>query len=71
MSSYLLFIQARKDIFKGKQMKEYQEKIKLEWQKLPESEKAKLEKQAMDLMQKYRYIFFCSFVNMRLSMVFV
>lgn len=54
MSSYLLFIQARKDIFKGKQMKEYQEKIKLEWQKLPESEKAKLEKQAMDLMQKYR-----------------
>lgn len=54
-------------------MKEYQEKIKLEWQKLPESEKAKFEKQAMDLMQKYRYIlfFFCSFVNMRLSMVFL
>ncbi|KAI8439903.1 hypothetical protein MSG28_001364 [Choristoneura fumiferana] len=45
---------SRKDIFKGKQMKEYQEKIKVEWQKLPESEKAKFEKQAMELMQKYR-----------------
>ncbi|XP_073967377.1 mitochondrial transcription factor A [Choristoneura fumiferana] len=54
MSSYFLFIQSRKDIFKGKQMKEYQEKIKVEWQKLPESEKAKFEKQAMELMQKYR-----------------
>ncbi|XP_047992144.1 transcription factor A, mitochondrial [Leguminivora glycinivorella] len=54
MSSYFLYIQSRKDSFKGQKMKEYQEKVKVDWQKLPENEKAKFEKQALELMNKYR-----------------
>ncbi|KAI5637544.1 HMG (high mobility group) box domain-containing protein [Phthorimaea operculella] len=54
MSSYFLYIQSRKDIFQGKSLKEYQEKIKQDWLKLSESEKAKFEKQAQELMKKYK-----------------
>ncbi|XP_023937222.1 transcription factor A, mitochondrial [Bicyclus anynana] len=54
MSSYLLFTQTRKESFKGKQLKEYQETIKNEWLKLTESERVKYEKQAQDLMNKYK-----------------
>lgn len=54
MSSYLLYIQSRKDVFKGGQLKEYQEKIKADWLRLPASEKVKYEKQAQELMNKYK-----------------
>lgn len=55
MSSYFLYAQSRKDTFDGKQnMMEYQKKVKTEWLKLPENEKAKFEKQAQELMNKYK-----------------
>ncbi|XP_039756622.1 transcription factor A, mitochondrial [Pararge aegeria] len=54
MSSYLLFTQSRKDTFKGKQLKEYQETVKTEWLKLTETERVKYEKQAQELMNKYK-----------------
>ncbi|XP_013200914.1 transcription factor A, mitochondrial [Amyelois transitella] len=54
MSSYFLYIKSRNDIFQGKQLKEYQKKIREDWLKLPESEKLKYEKQAQQLMEKYR-----------------
>ncbi|KAJ2945518.1 hypothetical protein O0L34_g334 [Tuta absoluta] len=54
MSSYFLYIQSRKDIFQGKSLKEYQEKIKQDWLKLSEAEKLKFEKQAQELMKKYK-----------------
>ncbi|KAJ8714946.1 hypothetical protein PYW08_004927 [Mythimna loreyi] len=54
MSSYFLFIQSRKEGFKGKDLKQYQEQVKKEWVKLTETEKAKFDKQAAELMAKYR-----------------
>ncbi|KAL0821624.1 hypothetical protein ABMA28_005069 [Loxostege sticticalis] len=54
MSSYFLFVQSRKDQFTGKQIKEFQEKVKEDWLKLPASEKVKYEKQAQELMSKYK-----------------
>ncbi|XP_026748062.1 transcription factor A, mitochondrial [Trichoplusia ni] len=54
MSSYFLFTQSRSEVFKGKALKEFQEEIKKEWIKLPASEKVKFEKQASDLMAKYK-----------------
>uniref|UniRef100_A0A2A4JEZ8 HMG box domain-containing protein n=1 Tax=Heliothis virescens TaxID=7102 RepID=A0A2A4JEZ8_HELVI len=54
MSSYFLFIQSRREVFKGKDLKQYQEQVKQEWVKLSESEKAKFDKQAADLMAKYK-----------------
>ncbi|KAM3965791.1 mitochondrial transcription factor A [Aphomia sociella] len=54
MSSYFLFVQTRKEAFQGKNMKEYQEKMKAEWLKLTESERFKYEKQAQELMNKYK-----------------
>ncbi|XP_045774945.1 transcription factor A, mitochondrial [Maniola jurtina] len=54
MSSYFLFAQSRNDSFKGKSIKEYQEIVKRDWLKLPESERVKYEKQAQDLMIKYK-----------------
>lgn len=54
MSSYFLFCQSRKDQFHGKQLKEFQEQVKAEWLKLPQNEKIKYEKQAQDLMAKYK-----------------
>lgn len=54
MSSYFLFAQTKKDMFKGKDIKEYQAVIKTEWLKLPESEKINYEKQARSLMEKYK-----------------
>lgn len=56
MSSYFLFIKSRKDSFQGKNIKEFQELIKAEWLKLPATEKAKLDKQAQDLMKQYMYV---------------
>lgn len=53
MSSYLIYIKSKKDSFQGKNLKEFQEIIKAEWQKLSANEKAKLEKQAQDLMKQY------------------
>ncbi|CAH0589155.1 unnamed protein product [Chrysodeixis includens] len=54
MSSYFLFTQSRKEVFKGKALKEFQDQIKKEWVKLPATEKAKFEKQASELMVKYK-----------------
>ncbi|XP_053610715.1 transcription factor A, mitochondrial [Plodia interpunctella] len=54
MSSYFLYIQTRKDIFQGKHIKEYQKKMREDWLRLPESERVKFEKQAQQLMEKYR-----------------
>ncbi|XP_013140953.1 PREDICTED: transcription factor A, mitochondrial [Papilio polytes] len=54
MSSYFLFIQTKKDLLQGNSMKEYQEQIKKDWLKLPESERVKYEKQAQLLMDKYK-----------------
>ncbi|CAH2043408.1 unnamed protein product, partial [Iphiclides podalirius] len=54
MSSYFLFTQTKKDLFKGNEMKEYQEKIKADWLTLPDSERIKFEKQAQTLMEKYK-----------------
>ncbi|XP_049876180.1 transcription factor A, mitochondrial [Pectinophora gossypiella] len=54
MSSYFLYMQTRKDSFQGKQLKEFQAKVKQDWTKLPESERVKFEKQAQDLMTKYK-----------------
>ncbi|XP_059057890.1 transcription factor A, mitochondrial [Achroia grisella] len=54
MSSYFLYVQSRKETFQGKNIKEYQLKMKEEWLKLAESEKAKYEKQALELMNKYK-----------------
>ncbi|PZC76429.1 hypothetical protein B5X24_HaOG204668 [Helicoverpa armigera] len=54
MSSYFLFTQTRKEVFKGKDLKQYQELVKQEWLKLSANEKAKYEKQAADLMTKYK-----------------
>lgn len=54
MSSYLLYAQTRKDTLVGQQMKDYQEKIKADWLKLSENERVKFEKQAQELMNKYK-----------------
>ncbi|XP_028162102.1 transcription factor A, mitochondrial [Ostrinia furnacalis] len=54
MSSYFLFVQSKKDQFTGKHMKEFQEKVKEDWLKLPGTERVKFEKQALDLMNKYK-----------------
>ncbi|CAK1586809.1 unnamed protein product [Parnassius mnemosyne] len=54
MSSYFLYAQTKKDILKDISMKEYQEKVKAGWLKLPESERTKYEKQAQALMDKYK-----------------
>lgn len=56
MSSYFLYIQSRKDSFHGKQLKQYQEQVKSDWLKLPESERVKFEKEAEQLMNKYKYV---------------
>lgn len=54
MSSYFIYMQSRKDNIQGKTLKEYQETVKKDWINLPDSEKAKLEKQAQTLMDKYK-----------------
>lgn len=54
MSSYFLFMQMKKDALKGNNIKEFQEKVKQEWLKLTESERTKYEKQAQELMNKYK-----------------
>ncbi|KPJ15619.1 Transcription factor A, mitochondrial [Papilio machaon] len=54
MSSYFLFTQTKKDLLQGNNMKEYQEQMKKDWLKLPESERVKYEKQAQLLMDKYK-----------------
>ncbi|XP_041982010.1 transcription factor A, mitochondrial [Aricia agestis] len=54
MSSYFLFMQSRKDSFQGNNVKEYQEKVRTDWQKLSDNERQKFEKQAQDLMNKYK-----------------
>lgn len=56
MSSYFLFINSRRDNFRGKNLKEFQEQVKKEYEIFPQSEKAKLEKQAQDLMAMYKYV---------------
>ncbi|XP_026321474.1 transcription factor A, mitochondrial [Hyposmocoma kahamanoa] len=54
MSSYFLFMQMKKDALKGNNIKEFQEKVKQEWLKLTENERTKYEKQAQELMNKYK-----------------
>ncbi|KAL4710916.1 hypothetical protein ACJJTC_002546 [Scirpophaga incertulas] len=54
MSSYFLFCQSLRDSFDAKQLKEFQEKAKSEWTKLPPSERVKYDKKAQDLMNKYK-----------------
>ncbi|XP_026756142.2 transcription factor A, mitochondrial [Galleria mellonella] len=54
MSSYFLFAQSRRDDFHGKNMKEFQEKVKAEWLKLSDNDRVKYEKQAQQLMDKYK-----------------
>ncbi|XP_035443618.2 transcription factor A, mitochondrial [Spodoptera frugiperda] len=54
MSSYFLYIQSRKDSFKGKDIKQYQEQVKKDWLKLSDADKAKFDKQASELMAKYK-----------------
>ncbi|CAH0755684.1 unnamed protein product [Diatraea saccharalis] len=54
MSSYFLFSQTKKESFQSKNLKEFQENVKSEWVKLPESERIKYEKQAQNLMDKYK-----------------
>ncbi|RVE45442.1 hypothetical protein evm_009877 [Chilo suppressalis] len=54
MSSYFLFSQTKKDSFKSSNLKEFQELVKSEWVKLPESDRVKYEKQAEELMNKYK-----------------
>lgn len=54
MSSYFLYIQSRKDNFKAKDIKTYQIQAKSDWMKLSSAEKAKFEKQAQELMIKYK-----------------
>lgn len=54
MSSYFLFMQSRKETFQVKNLKELQEKLKKEWSSLPAAEKVKFEKQAQDLLAKYK-----------------
>ncbi|CAH2092759.1 unnamed protein product [Euphydryas editha] len=54
MSSYFLYAQSRNDTFKSNELKEYQERVKRDWLKLPESERVKYEKQAQELMNKYK-----------------
>lgn len=54
MSSYFLFIKSRGKTFEGKHLKDFQVENKNEWDKLPQNEKAKLEKQAQDLMKQYK-----------------
>lgn len=47
-------MQTKKDTLKGNNIKEYQEKVKQEWVKLTENERSKYEKQAQELMNKYK-----------------
>ncbi|CAB3253182.1 unnamed protein product [Arctia plantaginis] len=54
MSSYFLYIQSRKDNFNAKDIKAYQIQAKSDWMKLTSTEKAKFEKQAQELMIKYK-----------------
>ncbi|XP_061379202.1 transcription factor A, mitochondrial [Danaus plexippus] len=54
MSSYFLFCQTKKDLFKGQKIQEFQTTLKAEWVKLSDSERVKYEKQAQELMNKYR-----------------
>lgn len=54
MSSYFLYIQSRKDNFKAKDIKTYQIQAKSDWMKLSSAEKTKFEKQAQELMIKYK-----------------
>ncbi|CAK1555873.1 unnamed protein product [Leptosia nina] len=54
MSSYILYMTSRKDVNKKKDLKSYQETVKADWLSLPENERKKLEKQAQDLMEKYK-----------------
>lgn len=56
MSSYFLFAQTKKDMFQSKQLKDFQNRVTAEWNKLPENEKAKFDKQAAELMNKYRSV---------------
>ncbi|XP_045451698.1 transcription factor A, mitochondrial [Melitaea cinxia] len=54
MSSYFLYAQSRNETFKSNNLKEYQERVKKDWLKLPESERTRYEKQAQELMNKYK-----------------
>lgn len=54
MSSYFLYARSRNDTLVGQQMKDYQEKVKTDWLKLSENERVKFEKQAQELMNKYK-----------------
>lgn len=54
MTSYFLYVKSRNDTFKPGELKEYHDKVKIDWQKLPKSEKEKFEKQADELMRKYK-----------------
>ncbi|XP_050347989.1 transcription factor A, mitochondrial [Nymphalis io] len=54
MSSYFLFAQSRSDTLKGNDIKEYQKKLRMDWLNLPESERVGFEKQAQNLMNKYK-----------------
>lgn len=55
MSSYFLYAQSRNETFTSNNLKEYQERVKKDWLKLPESERTRYEKQAQELMKKYKY----------------
>ncbi|XP_050665842.1 transcription factor A, mitochondrial [Leptidea sinapis] len=54
MSSYIMYMTSRKDTSDAKDFKTYQEKVKADWLKLPESERVKFEKQALEQMIKYK-----------------
>lgn len=54
MSSYFLYAQSRNETITSNNLKEYQERVKKDWLKLPESERTRYEKQARELMNKYK-----------------
>ncbi|CAG4951614.1 unnamed protein product [Colias eurytheme] len=55
MSSYILYMMSRNDkSSESRDFKTHQQKVKADWVKLTESERNKFEKQAADLMAKYR-----------------
>ncbi|KAJ0174746.1 hypothetical protein K1T71_009854 [Dendrolimus kikuchii] len=54
MSSYFIYVKSRNDNIKSGELKEYHNKVKVDWIKLPKTEKAKFEKEADDLMIKYK-----------------
>lgn len=55
MSSFFLYCQTKKDLLPGKSLKEFQKVVREQWVNLSDDEKTKYEKQAQDLMVKYRY----------------